>query len=1114
MKKISKVSKDRDKDKNKKSIYVFGIVLALLMINLFIDDFVFDSSSIGQALSVSAAEAEAGVFTSFYDIPGVTAEEIAAIETLQQEYEHLTYGMYLTSEAFIEEDGDVGGYAAYFCKWMSNVFGIPFEVELFLSNELDDKLLSGEIDFSGNFMPTADRQQNFIMSDTIAERQFKIVWLDSSRNPGDIARERPVRYVFNENTPLEAAVGAVTEPGSYEPVWSANFQEAYQILKSGEADAFITLGISEASLLDYDDLIFADYFPLIFHPASMMAAKPELAPIISVLDKALDNGAMPYLNQLYSQGYQDYRKFSLRAKLTEEEKEYIEAHPVIPITAFNTNYPVSFYNDQEDAWQGVYFELLAEVTALTGLEFQVVHDEDANMPAQSEMIISGEARMIPEWLSNPEREQDFIWSETVTFSDTYALISKEEFRNITLNEILDVTVGIARGTAHADAFMQWFPNHHNHVEYDGINLAFEALKNGEVDMVMTSRRKLLQLTHYEELVGYKANVTFNQPIETSIAFGRTDTVLRSIFDKAMAMTDTEGITERWMEKTFDYRLKLAEAQRPWFIGAIALSFLVIGLILVMLRRNRRMTEELVKAKGRAEAASEAKSTFLANMSHEIRTPMNAIIGMTDIAKSSGSSERKDYALDKIRDASNHLLGVINDILDMSKIEANIFQISPSEMIFERVLQRVVNVVNFRVDEKKQVFSVRIDQNIPKRIIADDQRLAQVITNILSNAIKFTPEGGMIRLDTSLKGRDENGVCTIRIDITDTGIGITAEQQSKLFRSFEQGEAHTSRTYGGTGLGLAISKSIVEMMGGTIWVESEPDKGSTFSFTFRAAPGLGDGEKRLGGNISWDNARFMVVDDDPDVLEYFMEIMGEAGFPCDTALSGMEALARIGENGLYHIYFVDWLMPDMDGIELAHQLKALESEVDNSVVIMISAAAWNGIEDEARKAGVERFLSKPLFPSMIMDVISECLGQRGNDEPADTAVAEVSFAGRRILLAEDVQINSEILEVLLSPTELAIDCAINGEEAVRMFSKNPERYDLILMDVQMPIMDGYEATRTIRELDKKIPIIAMTANVFREDVEKCLEAGMNDHLGKPLDVAEVVEKIGKYLDLHL
>ncbi len=1086
---------------------MIGIIIVLFMGCLPMAGIVYNSSV---SVRAAAADGEA-VFTSFYDIPGITADEIADIELLQQKYDSFTYGMYLTSEAFIEEDGAIGGYAAHFCEWMSSLFGIPFEVELFRSNELDDKLLSGEIDFSGNFMPTADRQQNFIMSDTIAERQFKIVWLDSSRNPGDVAKERRISYVFNVNTPLEAAVAAVTEPGSYETVWSSDFQEAYQILKSGEADAFITLGISEASLLDYDDLLFEDYFPLIFHPASVMAAKPELAPIISVLDKALDNGAMPYLNRLYSQGYQDYRKFSLRAKLTEEEKAYIEANPVIPITAFNTNYPVSFYNTQEDAWQGVYFELLDEVTALTGLEFQVIHDEHTNMPAQSEMVISGAARMMPEWHSTPEREQDFIWSEQVTFSDSYALISKEEFRTITLNEILDVKVGIARGTVHAEAFMQWFPNHHDHVEYDGINLAFEALKNGEVDMVMTSRRKLLQLTHFEELVGYKANVTFNQPIETSIAFGSSDNVLRGIFDKAMTMTDTEGITGRWMEKTFDYRLKLAEAQRPWFIGAIALSFLVIALILVMLRRNHRMTGELVKAKSRAESASEAKSTFLANMSHEIRTPMNAIIGMTDIAKSTGSSERKDYALGKIRDASNHLLGVINDILDMSKIEANMFQISPSEMIFERVLQRVVNVVNFRVDEKKQNFTVRIDKNIPKRIIADDQRLAQVITNILSNAIKFTPEGGMIRLDTSLKGRDENGVCTIQVDIIDSGIGISKEQQGKLFRSFEQGEAHTSRTYGGTGLGLAISKSIVELMGGSIWVESEPDKGSIFSFTFRAAPGMGEGAKRLGGNISWDNARFMVVDDDPAVLEYFMEIMGEAGFHCDTALSGMEALARIGANGLYHIYFVDWLMPDMDGIELAYQLKALESEVDNSVVIMISAAAWNDIEDKARKAGVERFLSKPLFPSMIMDVISECLGQRGNEEPTDTAVAEVSFAGRRILLAEDVQINSEILEVLLSPTEISIDCAVNGEEAVRMFSKNPEQYDLILMDVQMPIMDGYEATRAIRELDKKIPIIAMTANVFREDVEKCLEAGMNDHLGKPLDVSEVIDKIKEYLN---
>ena len=394
---------------------------------------------------------------------------------------------------------------------------------------------------------------------------------------------------------------------------------------------------------------------------------------------------------------------------------------------------------------------------------------------------------------------------------------------------------------------------------------------------------------------------------------------------------------------------------------------------------------LTADKIRSEEESKSKSSFLAMMSHEMRTPMNAFIGMTNIAKSTQSVERKDYALEKIEDASAHLLGVINNILDMSKIEADKLELSPVAFNFEDMIGKVVNIINFRVAEKHQSLSVVIDENIPRILICDDQRLAQVITNLLSNAVKFTPERGLISLCAKL-AEQEDGICKVQFDVTDTGVGISQEQQAGLFKPFQQADSSTSRKYGGTGLGLAITKRIVELMEGSISVSSSPGEGATFTFT-----------------VSFEK-------------------------PDDETKSGL-----------------------------------LES-IDNKE------------NEEAKQID--------------------------------------QFQGYSMLLVEDVEINREIVIALLEPTQLKIDCAINGAEAVRIFKEAPEAYDIIFMDVQMPVMDGFEATRTIRAQGtpkaKSIPIIAMTANVFKEDVDNCINAGMNSHIGKPIDFNTVLQMLRQYL----
>jgi len=551
------------------------------------------------------------------------------------------------------------------------------------------------------------------------------------------------------------------------------------------------------------------------------------------------------------------------------------------------------------------------------------------------------------------------------------------------------------------------------------------------------------------------------------------------------------------------------------IGAV--DYIRKPFVAPLLLRRIKTHLSLIEHQMELQKASQAKGDFLSHMSHEIRTPLNAIIGMINIAVNTEDIEKIKYCLQRAGSASKHLLNIINDILDMSKIEAHKFELSYSEFNFEKMLMDIINVTNVRAEEKNLNFAVILNTNVPSLIIGDELRFSQVIMNLLNNAIKFTPENGKVVLRVE-KIDEVDDEITLKTEIADSGIGMTEEQQKKLFTSYVQADSSITKNFGGTGLGLVISKQIVELMNGEIWIESKPNKGSKFMFTSKVKKGVGKLDLQLSAKINRDELRILAVDDSEETRMYFAHVMEAFHLPCDISSSGQEALEMMEKtkDKPYNLFFIDWQMPDMDGVELTRRVKQLTG--DKSFVIMLSMADWKSIEKEALAAGVKQFIPKPIFPSVLINVINECI----EIKPKESTGRQESLTGQgynfndySILVAEDVEINREILSTILEETGISIDFAQNGTNAVSMFQMHPDKYKLILMDVNMPEMDGYEATQAIRALEipqaKEISIVAMTANVFREDIEKCLQAGMNDHIGKPIAPEALHEKLNKYLE---
>ena len=555
--------------------------------------------------------------------------------------------------------------------------------------------------------------------------------------------------------------------------------------------------------------------------------------------------------------------------------------------------------------------------------------------------------------------------------------------------------------------------------------------------------------------------------------------------------------DSWEEVRFA-GVRHPEDRRDHMVHAVGACFVDVDL---EIRKTMEHNQALQEALAAAEAANKAKTAFLSNMSHEIRTPMNAIIGLDNIALNDPtiSAQTKEH-LEKIGISAHHLLSIINDILDMSRIESGRLTIRNEEFSFSKMLEQVNTMISGQCRDKGLNYECRTKGQIDEYYIGDDMKLRQVMINILGNAVKFTPEGGSVLFSIEDVARMDNKA-TLRFTIKDTGVGMSKEYLPKLFDPFTQEDSSTTNRYGSTGLGMPITKSIVELMNGTIEVDSEKGKGTTFVVTVTLTQA---DDKLARGNdfeLRPNDMSVLVIDDDRVACEHAEVVLGQIGISCEMVTSGREAVELVKMRHTrredYNLILVDWKMPEMDGVETTRQIRAIVGP--NTPIIILTSYDWQDIEEEAREAGVDTFAAKPLFAGTVMDEFREAFKKKNKKLADETA----DLKGRRILLAEDVMVNAEIMMMVLSMREMTVDHAENGRIAVDLYcSHEAGYYDAILMDMRMPEMDGLEATKRIRTSGKEdaetIPIIALTANAFDEDVQRSMQAGLDAHLSKPVE----------------
>lgn len=646
-------------------------------------------------------------------------------------------------------------------------------------------------------------------------------------------------------------------------------------------------------------------------------------------------------------------------------------------------------------------------------------------------------------------------------------------------------------------------NGHEHAEYTNY---FEQIKGSfglnEQDadaLISTMKSRMLNSETYSTVInGTKHKHLYCERLEHS------EWYLVTMMDYADIDGIVTGLSDTWT---------------GWTIGACAVVLVVMmSLFIIYFCLNKQNLKQLEEARTTAEEANKAKSEFLSNMSHDIRTPMNAIVGMTAIATANiDNKQQVSNCLKKISLSSRHLLGLINDILDMSKIESGKMTLNMEQLSLSEVIDGITTIVQPQIKIKRQKFDIYVHNILNESVYCDSVRLNQILLNLLSNAYKFTPEEGSIELSLwQEKSPEGDNFVRTHITVKDNGIGMSEEFKNRIFESFSREDRARVNKTEGTGLGMSITKYIVDAMHGTIEVDSEQGKGTTFHITLDLEIAEMDEIDMI--LPEW---KMLVVDDDQMLCDTTVASLASIGVKAESTLDGESAIELAVKahkaNADYDIILMDWKLPGIDGIETARRLrKALEKDIP---IMLISAYDWADIEDEAREAGISGFISKPLFKSTLfygLRQFTETGHEEAHTDASQSQSKEGDLTGKHILIAEDNDLNWEIAELLLTSAGLVVDRAENGKICIDMLLKSPAgTYDAILMDIRMPVMNGLEASEAIRKLNdpayNSIPIIAMTADAFSEDIQRCLESGMNAHIAKPIDIEMVKSLLNKFIN---
>ena len=1028
---------------------------------------------------------------------------------------------------YVNEKGARKGYGYELLETLSGYTGWQFEYVTCDWSDCFEKLKNGEIDIIGGISYTEDRTQEMLFSDEPMGVEKYYLYADLSR--ADISASD-----FKTLNGKKIGVLMGTEPEVMLAEWEekyglktehvniSNNEDVKQKLANHEIDCFVSLeesfwaerGISTITRVGESGIYYA-----------INKNRPDIKEELDDAMRALDEAVPFYTADLYKR----YFSMDYTPILTGEEKAWLRKHGAIRMGFLASDSGVSTFDPATGEFTGVitdYIQFAADCLGNQELEFQLVGYDSKE--AELDALKSGEIDMIFHCDQNPNlaEEYHFACTNTTWTSNLMAVTNKQHFNENNVNRIAVPQNKLSLKKYLAFYYPQW-----EIVDCDTQEDAARLVKDGQADCFVTG---ISSENKYSKKYSFYS-VPLVNPVRSCFAVNSGNRSLLSILNKtikAMPVNMLAGALA--MYKSSARKVTLSDFIKDNFFKVMLISSIAVAVVLLtilMLLQKARKAEaaarkaasdtqelnaKLQVAVEKAESANRAKSTFLSNMSHDIRTPMNAIIGFTTLALSNidDTDRVKDY-LGKTLASSNHLLSLINDVLDMSRIESGKIHLEEVEVNLSDVLHDLKTIVSGQIYAKQLELYMDAMDVTDEDVYCDKTRLNQILLNLLSNAIKFTPAGGTVSVRVRQLAGKVRGCGQYEFRIKDNGIGMSQEFAQKIFEPFERERTSTVSRIQGTGLGMAITKNIVDMMGGTIEVQTAQGKGSEFIIR---VPLRVQAEHRPVEKITeLEGLKALVVDDDFNTCDSVTKMLVKVGMRAEWTLSGKEAVLRarqsIEMSDVYHAYIIDWRLPDMNGIEVTRQIRSLH---DDTPIIILTAYDWSDIEVEAKAAGVTAFCSKPMFMSDLRETLMSALGQK----PADAVQRllpekNADFKGKHILLVEDNELNREIAQEILREYGFLVDSAENGAVAVEKVSTAaPGSYDLLLMDVQMPIMDGYTATRKIRALDDptraKLPIIAMTANAFDEDRRNALESGMNGFLSKPIVIDDLVQELHKIL----